>query len=79
MRKTNGLPAKFPAGTKYVLEARGGTIRRHIEFPDGRRMELSPRQAATCNCLAQQTTVVPELDATMATPAPRRQRIRTAA
>lgn len=44
------LPTRFPANTKYVLEGRGPLVRRYIEFPDGRRIELSPRKALTCHC-----------------------------
>jgi hypothetical protein len=50
MRKPARLPARFPAGTKYVLEAHGRTIHRYIEFADGSRIDLRPRQAVTCNC-----------------------------
>jgi hypothetical protein len=35
------LPARFPVGTRYVIEGRGGRIRlRYLEFPDGRQVEL---------------------------------------
>jgi hypothetical protein len=47
------LPERFPENTKYVLEARGGLVRRYVEFPDGRRLELAARKALTCRCLAQ--------------------------
>lgn len=53
MTKTTRLPARFREGTKYVLEARGRTVRRYIEFPDGSRLELRSRQAATCHCMAR--------------------------
>jgi len=46
------LPARFPAETKYVLEARGPWVHRYIEFPDGRKIELSPRKALACKCVA---------------------------
>ncbi len=52
MPGTARLPERFPENTKYVLEARGGSVRRYIEFPDGRRLELAPRKALTCRCLA---------------------------
>ena len=44
--RTNRLPSRFPIETRYVVEGRHGrrglNIRsRYIEFPDGRRMELS--------------------------------------
>ena len=40
------LPSRFPIGTRYVVEGRGGgqgTLRihlRYLEFPDGRQVEL---------------------------------------
>jgi hypothetical protein len=36
------LPGHFPVGTRYVIEGRGGRVdQRYLEFPDGRRVELS--------------------------------------
>lgn len=46
------LPERFPADTKYVLEARGPLVRRYVEFPDGRIVELEFRKAMTCRCQA---------------------------
>ena len=45
------LPSRFPAGTRYVIEGRGGRIHlRYLEFPDGRTVtlpaELAQRTAA---------------------------------
>jgi len=40
------LPSRFPVGTRYVVEGRGGgqgCLRihlRYLEFPDGRQVEL---------------------------------------
>ena len=40
------LPTRFPVGTRYVVEGRGGPNRglrirsRYLEFPDGRHMDL---------------------------------------
>jgi hypothetical protein len=35
------LPSRFPVGTRYVIEGRGGRIQlRYLEFPDGRHVEL---------------------------------------
>ena len=40
------LPSRFPVGTRYVVEGRGGgrgrlRIRlRYLEFPDGRHIQL---------------------------------------
>jgi len=52
MQRVNRLPERFPENTKYVLEARGSSVRRYIEFPDGRRTELASRKALTCRCQA---------------------------
>jgi hypothetical protein len=64
MRKTRRLPSRFPVGTKYVLESRGGQVHRYVEYPDGRRLALSTREAVTCTCLAlQELSIVPALAA----------------
>ena len=35
------LPSRFPIGTRYVSEGRGGRIQlRYLEFPDGRHIDL---------------------------------------
>jgi hypothetical protein len=40
------LPDRFPVGTRYVIEGRGGSDGRtrihlrYLEFPDGRQVEL---------------------------------------
>jgi hypothetical protein len=35
------LPARFPVGTRYVIEGRAGHIQlRYLEFPDGRRVDM---------------------------------------
>jgi hypothetical protein len=52
MRRVTHLPERFPENTKYVLEACGGLVRHYVEFPDGNRLELAPREALTCRCLA---------------------------
>jgi hypothetical protein len=42
----DGLPSRFPVGTRYVIEGRRGgqgALRihlRYIEFPDGRHVDL---------------------------------------
>jgi hypothetical protein len=54
MRNSARLPVRFPAGTKYVIEGRGSFVERYVEFPDGRRVQLAKRKAASCNCAAQQ-------------------------
>jgi hypothetical protein len=44
------LPDSYPEGTKYVVEStrRRGYVRRFIEFPDGRRLDLGTRALAPC-------------------------------
>jgi hypothetical protein len=55
------LPKRVPPGTKYVLESRGRFVRRYIEFPDGRRINLSTRKALSCGCVElQKLSIVPE-------------------
>ena len=59
MRKSSRLPTRFPEGTKYVLESHGGEVRRFVEFPDGRRITLSKRKAASCLCADDDVSIVP--------------------
>ena len=60
MRKSSRLPTRFPEGTKYVLESHGGEVHRFVEFPDGRRITLNKRKAATCVCAEQElVSIVP--------------------
>ena len=41
------LPSRFPVGTRFVIEGRGGRIRlRYLEFPDGRKVDLPADLAA---------------------------------
>ena len=41
---TTRLPARFPVGTKFVIECRaGGDLSRFIEFPDGTKLRLPKR------------------------------------
>jgi len=53
MAASSRLPARFPIGTKYVLERRGSVVRRYIELPGGDRINLKLRKALTCTCAAQ--------------------------
>ena len=55
---TSRLPSRFPSGTKYVLEGRGPFVRRHVELPNGRRIQLATRRALTCTCA--ETSIVPD-------------------
>jgi len=39
--KVGQLPSRFPVGTRYVIEGRGGEVYlRYLEFPDGRQIHL---------------------------------------
>ena len=61
MRRSPRLPKRFPVGTKYILESYGGLVRRYIEYPSGRRIELETRKALSCGCF--DSSIVPELGA----------------
>lgn len=61
MPRSSRLPTRFPVDTKYVLEARGDYVRRYVEFPDGRTVELKPRKAQTCLCA--DSALVPPMEA----------------
>jgi len=61
MPSSSRLPARFPVGTKYVLEGRGLFVRRYIEFPNGRRVQLPTRKAMSCtDAASQQISIVPD-------------------
>ena len=45
MRRSARIPNRFPFGTKYILEGHGPTVRRYIELPNGRRVQLASRKA----------------------------------
>ena len=64
MRNSARVPARFPIGTKYVLESNGLVVRRYIEFPDGRKVSLAVRKARTCAPCTQAarhlTSIVPD-------------------
>jgi len=41
------LPNRFPVGTRFVIEGRGGRILlRYLEFPDGRQVNLPAEPGA---------------------------------
>ena len=61
MPSSSRLPARFPVGSKYVLEGHGSFVHRFIEFPNGRRVQLPTRKALSCECAAwQQISITPE-------------------
>jgi hypothetical protein len=64
MPSSSSLPARFPVGTKYVLKADGLFVRRYVEFPDGRKLQLPTRKALTCTpgirATSQQVSIVPD-------------------
>jgi hypothetical protein len=61
MPSSSRMPARFPVCTKYVLEGRGQFVRRYIEFPNGRRVQLPTRKAMSCTYAAsQQIGIVPD-------------------
>ena len=61
MRNSTRTLMRFPVGSKYVLEARGPFVRRYVEFPDGRTVQLATRKASPCNCAAKQRiSLVPD-------------------
>jgi hypothetical protein len=62
MSKSSHLPEHFPTGTKYVLEAHGPIVRRYVEFPNGRRMLLSTRKAASYTCVDPQNISIAPVD-----------------
>jgi hypothetical protein len=71
MPTSNPLPTHFPDGTKYVIEGRGARVHRHIEYPDGSRVELPPRKALSCNC-PEARNIVAKSAPKVATPAARK-------
>jgi hypothetical protein len=54
MRERILLPSPLPAGSKYVIECRRKEkgllmMHRHVELPDGQRVELAPRLVPSSN------------------------------
>ena len=61
MSSSSRVPKRVPVGTKYIVESNGLSVRRYIEFPNGRRVNLSARKALTCGCLEwKQISLVPD-------------------
>ena len=54
------LPRRFPDGSKYVLEADGATVRRYVELPNGRKINLRPRKATPRACTDRDASIVPD-------------------
>jgi hypothetical protein len=53
-QQVSSLPRRFPVGTRYVIEGRGGRISlRYLEFPDGRKVELPTDLAARSSSRAR--------------------------
>jgi hypothetical protein len=49
------LPNRFPVGTRFVIEGRGGRIHlRYLEFPDGRQVVLPSEAGARGNSRRRQ-------------------------
>ena len=64
MRNSTRTLMRFPVGSKYVLDGRGPFVRRYVEFPDGRRVQLATRKALSCKCAArEQVGIVPDKSA----------------
>jgi hypothetical protein len=55
------LPTRFPVGTKYIVEGRGLFVRRYVEFPNGRKVQLTTRKALSCTrAELQQISIAPD-------------------
>ena len=52
MTSSRRVPRQLPVGSKYVLESDGQLVRRFIEFPSGRKIQLADRKALTLTSLA---------------------------
>ena len=64
MPTSSHLPARFPAGSKYVVEGRGRFVHRYVEFPNGRRLQLATRKAVSCRCgEREKINIVPDPNA----------------
>ena len=56
------LPKRFPVNTKYVVEACGPVIRRYVELPNGRRINLRSRKAPPKMSPQRAASIVPDQD-----------------
>jgi hypothetical protein len=64
MPKRTRLPSHLPAGSKYVIESRGGIngsiwMHRHLELPDGLRVDLPPRLVPTGGTTSSNAARIP--------------------
>ena len=57
MRKASRLPRRLPEGTKYVVESDGPVVRRFVELPNGKKINLPSRKAVSCS---ERVSIVPE-------------------
>ena len=56
-QQASHLPSRFPVGTRYVIEGRGGLISlRYLEFPDGRKVDLPSDLAGRTRSRARSRT-----------------------
>jgi len=54
--------SRAPAGTKYIVESCGPFIRRYVEFPSGRKVQLPKRKAPFCrDAESHQIGIAPKL------------------
>jgi hypothetical protein len=56
------LPKRFPENSKYVVESCGPVVRRYVELPSGRRINLRSRKAQPCKCRGDAASIVPDQD-----------------
>jgi hypothetical protein len=63
VRKASRLPRRFPEGTKYVVESDGPLVRRFVELPNGKKINLPSRKAMSCG-FAERVSIVPEQEIT---------------
>jgi len=58
------LPSRFPVGTRFVIEGRGGRIHlQYLEFPDGRQIELPAKPSKHARGERRQRTARSEVTA----------------
>jgi hypothetical protein len=71
MLSSSRLRSRFPVGTKYVVESCGERVRRYVEFPNGRKVQLATRKALSCTCAElQRVTIAPDQNPAVLAPPP---------